>query len=54
VGENLTVLCAFHHLEGVHGGKIRCEGEAPDGLVWEFPLTRYLGDRKLSEAAGAP
>jgi len=52
--ENLTVLCAFHHLDGVHGGKIRCKGKAPERLLWEFPLTRYLGDRKLSEGASAP
>jgi hypothetical protein len=45
---NRTTLCAFHHLRGVHAGRVRCLGEAPAGLVFELglrpgrpPLLRY-------------
>jgi hypothetical protein len=36
VGENLTGLCAAHHLHGVHAGYIRVVGVAPDRLRWSF------------------
>jgi hypothetical protein len=36
--ENRITLCAFHHLRGVHGGLVRCTGQAPDGLRWEMGL----------------
>ena len=50
---NLTTLCAFHHLQGVHGRRLRITGRAPDGLWFELgtregrpPLARYRsGDR---------
>jgi hypothetical protein len=32
---NLTSLCAIHHLQGVHKGRIRVWGSAPDNLHWE-------------------
>ena len=35
---NLVSLCANHHLHGIHGGRMRVTGRAPDGLVWEFDL----------------
>jgi hypothetical protein len=28
-------LCAVHHLQGVHMGRIRVWGSAPDQLHWE-------------------
>lgn len=31
--ENLTSLCVWCHLEGVHGGRIRAEPR-PDGIHW--------------------
>lgn len=34
--ENLVSLCAAHHLRGVHMGRIRVRGTAPDGLHWEL------------------
>jgi hypothetical protein len=37
---NLVSLCAAHHLHGIHGGRIRVTGRAPDGLVWEFGMRR--------------
>jgi hypothetical protein len=33
---NLVSLCAPHHLRGVHTGRLRVSGTAPDGLVWEL------------------
>ena len=52
---NRTALCAFHHLRGVHGGRLRCTGRAPDGLTWQIgirrgaaPLVTYTsGDREV-------
>ena len=38
--ENLISLCAAHHLHGIHGGRMRVTGTAPDKLVWEFGLRR--------------
>jgi hypothetical protein len=50
---NLTTLCAAHHHRGVHAGRVRVGGRAPDGLWFELgvragrpPLVRYhSGDR---------
>ena len=36
--ENRTSLCAFHHLRGVHAGRLRCTGRAPDGLTWQMGI----------------
>ncbi len=52
--DNQTTLCAFHHQRGVHAGRVRIEGHAPDGLRYELglrpglpPLERYRsGDRR--------
>jgi hypothetical protein len=48
VPENRTTLCWFHHRHGVHEGRVRISGHAPDGLLFELgvraagrPLTRY-------------
>jgi hypothetical protein len=43
-----STLCAWHHQRGVHGGLIRIRGRAPDDLVFELPIGRFLsGDRKV-------
>ena len=34
--ENLVSLCAAHHLRGVHMGRLRVRGKAPDRLQWEL------------------
>ena len=36
--ENRTTLCVFHHLRGVHAGRLRCVGRAPHGLKWAMGL----------------
>ncbi|MDJ0865602.1 MAG: HNH endonuclease signature motif containing protein [Myxococcota bacterium] len=38
---NRTTLCAFHHLRGVHGGRMRVSGRAPDGLSYELGFGRF-------------
>jgi hypothetical protein len=56
---NRTTLCAFHHLRGVHAGRVRCAGRAPSGLVFELglrpgrpALVRYgPGERLLARPA---
>jgi len=35
---NRTTLCAWHHHRGVHAGRVRCTGNAPDGLRFELGL----------------
>jgi hypothetical protein len=48
---NLAVLCATHHLQGIHRERLRCHA-LPDGLLaWEFapdlergPLVAYVED----------
>jgi hypothetical protein len=48
---NLAVLCAVHHLQGIHRGRLLCHA-LPDGLLaWEFapdpeagPLVAYVED----------
>lgn len=56
--ENRVVTCAWHHLRGIHEGRVRAAGKAPDEIVWELgagdpykgPLMRLLGDRYLTPA----
>ena len=38
---NLTTLCAWHHLRGVHAGVVRCTGVAPDGLWFTLGAVAY-------------
>ena len=35
---NRTTLCAYHHLRGVHAGRVRVLGTAPDRLRFELGL----------------
>jgi hypothetical protein len=37
---NFICLCAAHHLFGIHEGRMRVTGKAPEALVWEFGLRR--------------
>ena len=50
--ENRISICVWHHLRGVHAGRVRAEGEAPDGITWEIgvrpgrrALLRLVGER---------
>jgi len=57
---NLAVLCAVHHLQGIHRGRLRCHA-LPDGLLaWEFapdpetgPLVAYVEDVLWAAARAA-
>ncbi len=47
---NRTTLCAAHHQRGVHAGRLRCSGSAPEALRFELgvrpgqpPLLTYAG-----------
>ena len=54
---NLAVLCAAHHLQGIHRGRVRCH-PLPGGLLaWEFapdlheePLARFVEDVEWTAA----
>jgi hypothetical protein len=55
---NRVCLCRFHHLLGEHGGRARCRGTAPLGIVWRLgtrPLgTQYHNERRLRRDAQVP
>ena len=34
--DNLAVLCATHHQQGIHAGRLRCHGSADGFLRWEL------------------
>jgi hypothetical protein len=35
---NRVTLCAWHHLRGVHAGRLRVQGSAPHGLTYELGI----------------
>jgi hypothetical protein len=50
--DNRVTVCAWHHLRGIHDGRIRAHGAAPHSVTWELgvrrggpPLMRLVGDR---------
>src|SRR5436309_1734357 len=50
--DNRITVCAWHHLRGIHTGRVRATGEAPDAITWEIglrpgrtPLLRLEGAR---------
>ncbi len=48
---NRTTLCAWHHQQGVHGGRVGIRGRAPDGLVFQLGVGCFRsGDVRLSSA----
>ena len=53
--DNRVTVCASHHLHGIHEGRIRAYGRAPDEVTWEMgcrrgetPLMRLRGDWVLA------
>jgi hypothetical protein len=42
---NRTTLCAWHHLRGVHAGRVRCTGRAPNDLRFALGI-RGIQDRR--------
>jgi hypothetical protein len=56
--DNRVTVCAWHHLRGIHGGRVRAHGIAPDAVTWQLgcrpagaPLMVAIGDSYVS---GAP
>ena len=54
--DNRITVCAWHHLRGIHQGRVRAWGTAPDDVTWELgvrpgcaPLLRLHGDEYLVE-----
>lgn len=43
---NRVTLCAWHHLRGVHAGRLRVSGRAPERLTYELGI-RPDGARPL-------
>jgi hypothetical protein len=53
--ENLTKLCAWHHLRGVHAGILKLSGRAADGLRFHTPLGAWLaGDLRATARRRSP
>jgi hypothetical protein len=48
---NRAALCAPHHLRGIHGGRLRVSGTAPDRLVWELRSGAPFGVYTNSQTA---
>jgi len=53
--DNRTVVCAAHHLHGIHDGTIHGSGVAPHAIEWHVgvrpgapPFLSYVGDRRRS------
>jgi len=49
--DNRITVCVWHHLRGIHQGRVRAWGTAPDEVKWELgtrpgcePLLRLRGD----------
>ena len=57
--DNLVVLCATHRQQGIHAGRLRCEGSADGFLRWELgvgaggpPVLTAIEDVLLTEGEG--
>ena len=55
--DNRITVCAWHHLRGIHQGRVRAWGTAPDDVTWELgtrpgcePLLRLHGDEYVGDA----
>jgi len=56
-----VTVCAWHHLRGIHAGRVRAWGAAPDAITWELgvragrePLLRLTGDWYVGGTSGSP
>lgn len=48
---NRTTLCAWHHLRGVHAGRLRISGSAPEGLRFDLALASYDAQERILDQA---
>jgi hypothetical protein len=51
---NRTPVCVPHHLRGIHGGRLRVTGTAPDHLVWTLRSGRRLGVKPRGHTSRRP
>src|SRR3954467_1159992 len=51
---NKVAICVVHHLRGVHMGRVRVSGRAPDQLVWELGERRIRPRRKQVAVGWTP
>jgi len=56
--DNRITVCAWHHLRGIHQGRVRAWGTAPDAITWQLgcrpgqpALLTLEGDRYVEEGA---
>jgi len=56
--DNRITVCAWHHLRGIHQGRVRAWGTAPDAITWQLgcrpgqpALLTLQGDRYVEEGA---
>jgi hypothetical protein len=56
--QNRITVCVWHHLRGIHQGRVRARGTAPDAVTWQLgcrpgqaALLTLQGDRYLEEGA---
>jgi hypothetical protein len=54
---NRTAVCVPHHIFGIHAGRIRARGIAPNEIYWELgvapgrePFLRLVGDRYVTRS----
>jgi hypothetical protein len=54
--DNRVSICAWHHLRGIHQGRVRAWGIAPDDITWELgvrpghrPLLRLHGEEYIAD-----
>jgi hypothetical protein len=47
-------LCAVHHLRGVHMGRLRVSGTAPDRLRWELGVGAGQASPDLPDTPALP
>lgn len=59
--DNRITVCAGHHLHGIHAGRVRAWGHAPEAIRWELgvrprgdALLTLEGDRYVTAAALLP
>ncbi len=49
IATNKITLCEVHHRHGIHAGRIRLRGTAPDGLRWELGVDAELAPLLIVE-----
>ena len=43
---NRVSICAWHHLRGIHGGRVKAQGDAEENIYWELGgRLRFVDDR---------